>query len=156
MMDGQLSILKDSARKVSLGQISIESFEAGLKRFEKRLSEVASMLENLDIPEEMRLEISPELDVGSEGVRLYREAITTMQSYVSTRNLAFLQEGLEKAEKGNVKINEALQINWNNFLNWKNMTEDLLARKLREAESGKRNREERPPENRKYLLDGDF
>lgn len=129
-LEGQLSTLRDSARKVSLGQISIKEFEEVLDRFENRLNEVSSLLETLDVPEEMSLELLPELTVGSEGVHFHREALQAMRDYVSSRNLGVLREGLEKAEKANEKINEAMQLNWKSFLNWKEMTEDLLAQNL--------------------------
>jgi len=129
-LEGQLSTLRNSAQKVILGQISIEDFEGVLERFENRLKEVSSFLETLAVPEEMRLDLLPELTVGSEGLRLHQEALQAMRDYVSSRNLGVLQEGLGKAEKANEKINEAMQLNWKSFLNWKEMTEDLLAQYL--------------------------
>lgn len=119
--------IEQAARDVSLGQIGMDDFRDILDELEALFSTKLSEVDELQIPDEFATEVSPELDIGRRGIVRYLEAIADLRAYVKERNLASLQDGLEKAREANDLVNEALQMNWSTYQTYRQAAEEFIA-----------------------------
>lgn len=123
---GHLFHLQEAGRDVTLGQITIEEFADILKKIEEVLEEKFKEIIEMDLPDDLKEEFNLEINTGVEGIKHFREAIATLKKYIKDRNLQHLHTGMTMAEIATQKLNEALALNWQNYLRWQETMEEFL------------------------------
>jgi len=93
------------------------------KQFKKTLDDI----ENMDIPADMMNEISPEINTGTAGIKLYLEALIDLTRYLDTRQDIYLERGLGMARDANNRINEALKMNYESYRAIQETAEEFLS-----------------------------
>lgn len=109
-----------------MGQITIAEFSAFLDDFEQKLRQKRDEVGAIDVPDDFRPEIAPEMMAGLQGIALYLEAIADFRRYLEARDLELLHQGLEKAGQGNDYLNQALQLNWATYETYRQAAEEYM------------------------------
>lgn len=126
-LTAHLTKLEQAAKDVSLGQITLEEFLTLVSYFQNLFRTKLAEVEAIDIPDDFRDEMKPEMSAGRRGVELYISALYDFREYADSGDLQLLQIGLDKAREGNDLINEALRLNWTTYYTYRQAAEDYLA-----------------------------
>ena len=125
-LEGHLRELERACNNVKSRQISSGDFRNLLNRLENVFAKTIEDVQNMEMPIEYRDEFQAEIGTGIGGLKLYIEALHEMHSFLDTRQEHFLDRGLMMARNANDRVNEALQINFENYRTIQETAEEFL------------------------------
>lgn len=109
------------------GKLDSDKLEERLKErtafYNSRLSEVCAM----DIPEDVRAEISEELSIGRMGLESLLRALDLVKQYAQSDDISVRTLALQAAESGTKMLNKAMRLNWKSYTMLQASTEEMLA-----------------------------
>ena len=91
--------------------------------YNSRLSDVRTM----DVPEDVRAEISEELNVGRMGLESLLRSLDLVKKYAESDDLSARTLALQAAESGTKMLNKAMRLNWKSYTMLQASTEEMLA-----------------------------
>lgn len=91
--------------------------------YNTRLSEVQTM----DVPEDVRAEITEELNVGRMGLESLLRALDLVKKYAQNDDISVRTLALQAAESGTKMLNKAMRLNWKSYTMLQTSTEEMLA-----------------------------
>ena len=109
------------------GKMNFDELEKRIKErtdfYNSRLSEVLSM----DVPEDVRAEISEELSIGRMGLESLLRAFDLVKQYAQNDDISVRSLAIQAAESGTKMLNKAMRLNWKSYAMLQASTEEMLA-----------------------------
>ena len=109
------------------GKISKEEL---CERLEKRKSFYKSTLSgvcSMEVPDDVRTEISEELQVGRMGLENLIRSLELIGQYAESGDSYLRDLALQAAESGTKLLNKAMVLNWKSYITLQASTEEMLA-----------------------------
>jgi hypothetical protein len=122
-----LNKIRTAIRQVTIGEITFKQFEDLLDSLERLFDEKLAEVKSIAIPEDMIREMKDEMDVGTEGIKIYLQALVPLRRYLKDHNVDYLSQGLALSEVANNKMNQALFLNWQAFRALQESAEEYLS-----------------------------
>lgn len=91
--------------------------------YKSRLSDVQTM----NVPEDVRAEISEELSIGRMGLESLLRSLDLVEKYAESDDLSARTLALQAAESGTKMLNKAMRLNWKSYTMLQASTEEMLA-----------------------------
>ncbi len=109
------------------GKLSFDELEKRIGErtsfYNSRLSEVRTM----DVPEDVRAEISEELSIGRMGLESLLRALDLVKQYAGNDDISARTLALQAAESGTKMLNKAMHLNWKSYTMLQASAEEMLA-----------------------------
>lgn len=105
-------------------------FDELQKRVEERASFYKSRLsdvQTMNVPEDVRAEISEELSIGRMGLESLLRSLDLVEKYAESDDLSARALALQAAESGTKMLNKAMRLNWKSYTMLQASTEEMLA-----------------------------
>ena len=128
-LTSQLLKIERAVHDVSIGHVTVDQYAALVDGLAERFARQLEAVQHIDIPTDFQPEIAQEMEVGTEGIKRYLDAMCVLRSYVASRNLEVLAQGVEMAREANELVNEAMRLNWVTYETYRQTAEEFLAQR---------------------------
>jgi len=122
-----LNKIRTAIAQVTRGEITFTQFEELVAGLEKLFREKLAEVSGISIPDDMIAEMKDEMDVGTEGIKIYLQSLVPLRRYLEEHNVDYLSQGLALAEVANNKMNQALLLNWRAFRSLQESAEEYIS-----------------------------
>lgn len=122
----QLIKLLEIVENLQKGQITSSEFNEYMINKEVFLKRIMAEVKAIEIPDDMKEELKPEMEIGMLGIEMYIRSVELFIEYVSRPGVEILEEGKKTAKKANELLNSALMLNWKSYNSLKDTTIEVL------------------------------
>jgi len=126
-LNKNLRDLESACFMVRNREISSGEFRDLLKKYQNMFRKHLDDIEKIGIPDDMKEEMKEEMNLGTGGIKFFLEAINEMFAFLDDRQDVHLERGLVMAQDANNRINQALKVNFENYRNLQEATEEFIA-----------------------------
>lgn len=110
-----LQEIEEACQRIASGEWDSDDFADYIEQLAEKLQEQEDFIRQIEIPPEAIEEVREELEVGFSGILHWNNGVARLAKFIEETDVTHLEEGLELCRQGNELLNEAMQINRENF-----------------------------------------